>query len=550
MPFTPLVDLDPIKVENASRNLCTLFSVPSLRPYQVETGQNTLKGISTFLGVPTGGGKTLAFWYSLFYHWAPGNTDPDCQKIILGVGPLTALLESQAADLAEKGVPAVAISSTSEERGQILAPFWQDVAQNKYRVALISPEMGVSDKFHQTVLSSDVFTDNVISLLIDEAHCINEWGNDDIRREYSKLAVLVARLPSGVPVVAGSATMPKHVISLSVRIIQHPLDTLADLITLFPREAPSPQDFVQTLIYAEDRVKTEKIQDFCRSNCPETIPADAFEFYHRHIDEARRKVIQERIQNGELRGIVATDALGMEINFMLVLQVILWLCPKPFLSLVQKIGRCARAAELLGEVILYITNAAYMQYKIELDILKGDLSDDGDDEEASEQLEGAVEGEQMDRDAAIEQEEPEQDKAPKPKAKKAMTILEARDRRYLLEYIVTTGCRCILWNKFFGNNSKRRVFLFTVKSESTPFECSITLFAIQALLTRLFIGSALRITPMESSSGTPSRGPHLEWSPVTPIVVPQMEYSLLERHSYRHPSAVNASSRRVAKFRQ
>ncbi|KAJ7931969.1 P-loop containing nucleoside triphosphate hydrolase protein [Mycena leptocephala] len=285
MPFTPLVDLDPIKVKNASRNLCTLFNVPSLRPYQVETGQNTLKGISTFLGVPTGGGKTLAFWYPLFYHWAPGNTDPDCQKIILGVGPLTALLESQAADLAEKGVPAVAISSTSEERGQILA----DIAQNKYRVALISPEMGVFDKFHQTVLSSDVFTDNVISLLIDEAHYIHEWGNDDIRRGYSKLAVLVARLPSGVPVVAGPATTPKHVISLSVRIIQHPLDTLVDLITLFPREATSPQDFVQTLIYAEDRVTTEKIQDFCRSNCPETIPADAFEFYHRHIDEGPQK---------------------------------------------------------------------------------------------------------------------------------------------------------------------------------------------------------------------------------------------------------------------
>ncbi|KAF7348140.1 p-loop containing nucleoside triphosphate hydrolase protein [Mycena sanguinolenta] len=454
MPFKPLVELDPIKLENASRNLCAIFGVPSLHSYQVETGQNTLKGISTFLDIPTGGGRPMLF-----------------------VGPLTALLESQAADLTERGVPAIAISSTSEDPDKLLG----SVAENKYRVAFISPEMAVSPKFHGTVLSSDLFADNLISLVIDESHCISDWGNDDFRPEYSNLHILLGRIPSGVPVVAASATMPEDVIAdirkklrlpahcphiavsnekkniaLSVRIIQHPLlDTLADLITLFPHDATGPEDFVQTLIYAGERVTTEKIQDFLRSNSPDTIPEEVFEFYHRHIDEARKKFIQEGIMNGTLRGIAATDALGMGINFMRVLRVILWLCPRSFLSLVQKIGRCARAAELLGEAILYITNAAYMQYKIELDILKGDLSDNNEEDDgASEQQDPAVEGERMDRDAAVENDETEQEKAPRPKGKKALTVLQARDRRYLLEYIVTTGCRRIPWNKFFGNNSK------------------------------------------------------------------------------------------------
>ncbi|KAJ7215829.1 P-loop containing nucleoside triphosphate hydrolase protein [Mycena pura] len=482
MPFKPLTELDPVRLENASRNLCALFNVPSLHPHQVETGQNTLKGISTVLDIPTGGGKTLAFWYPLFYFWAPGNIDEDCQKIILLVGPLTALLESQAADLTEKGVPAVAISATSSDRDQILA----DVAQNKYRVALISPEMAISPKFHSTVLSSDLFTTNIISLVIDESHCISEWGNDDFRPEFSNLHVLLGRIPSGVPVVAASATMPKDVISeirkklrlpadcahiavsndkkniaLSVRIIQHPLDTFADLIVLFPRDPTGPEDFVQSLIYAGDRLTTEKLQDFLRRNSPDEITEQAFEFYHRHIDEARKKDIQEGIRNGTLRGVAATDALGMGIDFKHVLRVILWLCPRSFLSLVQKIGRCARAAELLGEAILYITNSAYMQYKIELDVLKGDLSDDDkdNDEPPREQQDALAEGEQMDRDAAIEQDEAEQGKAPRRKAKKTMTVLEARDRRYLLEYIVTTGCRRIPWNKFFGNKSKRQFVL-------------------------------------------------------------------------------------------
>ncbi|KAJ7462506.1 hypothetical protein FB451DRAFT_988614, partial [Mycena latifolia] len=77
--------LDPQKLEKASRNLCALFRVPSLRVYQTETGQSVLKGISTFLDIPTGGGKTLAYWYPLFYNWEPGNTDNKCQKTILVV---------------------------------------------------------------------------------------------------------------------------------------------------------------------------------------------------------------------------------------------------------------------------------------------------------------------------------------------------------------------------------------------------------------------------------------------------------------------------------
>ncbi|KAJ6592823.1 P-loop containing nucleoside triphosphate hydrolase protein [Mycena capillaripes] len=337
-----------LKIQFCSKSISALFLMSPLHPHQVQTGQNTLRGISTFLDAPTGGGKTLAFWYPLFYYWAPGNTDEDCQKIILVVGPLTALLESQAADLTEKGVPAVAISPTSSDPDQLfilcvlhvppMAAYrsLKNLAQNKYRVALISPKMAISPKFHSTVLSSEVFANNIISLVIDESHCITEWGNDDFRPDFSNLYILVGRIPSGVPVVAASATMPKDVISdirkklrlpadcahiavsndkkniaLSVRVIQHPLDTFADLMVLFPHEATGPEDFVQSLIYAEDRTTTKKIQDFLRRNSPDEIAEQAFEFYHRHIDEARKKVIQEGIKNGSLRGVAATDALGM-----------------------------------------------------------------------------------------------------------------------------------------------------------------------------------------------------------------------------------------------
>ncbi|KAJ7440267.1 P-loop containing nucleoside triphosphate hydrolase protein [Mycena latifolia] len=502
MPFKPLTDLDPQKLEKASRNLCALFRVPSLRVYQTETGQNVLKGISTFLDIPTGGGKTLAYWYPLFYYWEPGNTDKEFKKTILVVGPLTALMQSQASSLAEKGVPAIAITATSDNPKQLL----KEAGENKYRVVLVSPEMATSTKFHEMVLSNKAFADNIICLDIDEGHCISEWGNDDFRPEFSNLRNLLARLPSGVPVVVGSATMPWDVmldildklrlrkdcarvsvsnaklnVALSVRILQHPQSTFADLITLFPRDAAGPEDFPQTLIYADGRQTVQDIQNFLRRNTPDTIDESAFEFYHRFIAEDRKLSIQERIEDGILRGVPATDALGMGMDFKGIMRVILWLCPKSFLSLVQKIGRCGRLAELLGEAILYITSATYIRYEIDLEILKGDAADDEEDEESAEEQPAPVaDGEQMDREAVINaNDEEETQLAPKRKPRSAMSVMEARDRRFLLEYMVTKGCRRIPWNKFFGNDSKYALPYPVPPNSRCCDNCSPELFPVE-----------------------------------------------------------------------
>lgn len=205
---------------------------------------------------------------------------------------------------------------------------------------LVSPEMAITSKFHEIVLSSKAFSDNIISQVIDEGHCITEWGNDDFRPEFSKLYMLLARLPSGLPVVVGSATMPRDVIldiqsklrrfdfarvsvsnekrniALSVRIMQHPQDTFADLMTLFPRNSTGPEDFPQTLVYAGGRMDVEKIQDFLRRNSPENIEADVFEFYHRFIAEERKSFLQEQIARGTLRVGASTDALGMVSHWL------------------------------------------------------------------------------------------------------------------------------------------------------------------------------------------------------------------------------------------
>lgn len=115
MVYRPLTTLDAVKAAKATATLLELFRIPSLRNYQEKAGQNILLGKNTFLDVPTGGGKTLSFYYPLFYHWQPGSKTKKSQKIILVIGPLSGLMKSQARDLVRIGVPAVALTRETED---------------------------------------------------------------------------------------------------------------------------------------------------------------------------------------------------------------------------------------------------------------------------------------------------------------------------------------------------------------------------------------------------------------------------------------------------
>ncbi|KAJ7022236.1 P-loop containing nucleoside triphosphate hydrolase protein [Mycena alexandri] len=491
MPFSPVAILDPERLKIAAQTLCDVFGIPSLHPHQEETGQNILRGISTFLDVPTGGGKTIAFWYALFYHWQPGNTVAACQKIVLVIGPLVGLLEAQAKTLNAKGIPAAAITSNSEDIEELLL----DLGNNKYRVGLVGPEMALSTRFHEKVLKNDLFMKNLITLVIDEAHCICEWGGADFRPDYRKIVELASRLPSGTPILVATATAPRDVIkhyikdilryldlpadiaqvqvsnaklnvSLSVRTLQHEPESYADLITLYPDEFEKPEDFLQTLIYVNGRQEAEKMQDFLRDKKPEGIDGKIFEFYHKDIAEERKTAIQNGLNDGTKRAVPTTDALGLGMDFRAIMRVFMWMKPRTFLALIQKIGRCVRDHTKRGHAVLYITKAMYSRCCIELDILRRDEEEDSSDSD-SEPEPAQEDGAQADRDAAAAAQDVSDDEyvAPAPKRRRMLkklaklSPLERRDTRYLLEYIVTEECRRIPWDKFFGNKYKKSLGL-------------------------------------------------------------------------------------------
>ncbi|KAJ3969545.1 P-loop containing nucleoside triphosphate hydrolase protein [Lentinula raphanica] len=510
MPFIGINDIDPLRAQETSRRLCDVFNVPSLYIFQEAAGHNILQGKNTILDVPTGAGKTLAFFYPLFYFWKPGDYEPASQKILLVVSPLIGLMESQVKLLTEKGIPAVAMTSSTENLERIL----KDFGENKFRVGFLGPEMARSSIFHKLVVKHAPFQNNLIAMNIDEGHSISEWGTDDFRPDYACISELLAKLPSGVPILTASATLAPEVIqdieaklglgqrcecisvsnekpnvALSVQIMQHPQDSFADLVTLFPSDPTGPDDFLQTLIYVNSRREAELVQDFLRRNCPDHIPKASFEFFHRFIDDSDKTCIQDSLRSGILQAVAATDALGTGMDFRKVKRVILWTTPRTFNSLIQKIGRCVCAFSELGEAIVYITKTAYKKFATEYEL--GQQLDDeslshtesrdsmedhhgvqvedeaSDDDGSDDNGDGDGDGEATDQDSdGGEEREENTDRnsgnkrrwPTKPrrrlKRRKFQTFIESRDRWFLAWFIVTEGCRRIPWDKFYKNESK------------------------------------------------------------------------------------------------
>jgi superfamily II DNA helicase RecQ len=142
--------------------------------------------------------------------------------------------------------------------------------------------------FKKHVLRSANLRENIIQVVIDEAHAISEWGGDNFQPNYAKLGELHGLLPPNIPFLAPTATCSndtmndittklclsmntlriefsneKPNIALSVQTLQSPASSYGDLIPLIPEleNAMSPADISQTLVYTNSHAETEDMQD-------------------------------------------------------------------------------------------------------------------------------------------------------------------------------------------------------------------------------------------------------------------------------------------------
>ena len=304
----------------------------SFRPGQEEIIESALSGKDTLALMPTGGGKSLCFQ-------VPAIARPG---ICIVVSPLIALIKDQVQNLNKKGIKALAVYS-GMNYSQIDAAL-DNAIYGDYKFLYVSPERLQTPLFKERARKM-----NVNFLVVDEAHCISQWGYD-FRPAYLEISA-VKEIIGDVPLIALTATATKSVVEdivLKLGFGEHNI-----IRTGFER--PNLSYVVRNtedkcghilricngvqgtgIVYVRERKKTEEISAFLRGN---GVIAD---FYHAGLSKEMRSLKQDQWKRGELRVIVATNAFGMGIDKPDVRFVVHYDLPDSLEAYFQEAGRAGR----------------------------------------------------------------------------------------------------------------------------------------------------------------------------------------------------------------
>ena len=239
------------------------------------------------------------------------------------------------------------------------------LAADAVDLLLISPERLNNPQFRETMLP--LFAERVGLLVVDEAHCISDWGHD-FRPDYRRLAEMLERLPEGVAVLATTATANDRVVAdveeqlrtghatAPLRTYRGPLarsslrlevvelaaqaDRLAWLATWLPQLEGS--GIVYTLTKRDADVVAEWLDGH-------GVPAEA---YSGEVDAERRIAVEERLLGNELKAVVATSALGMGYDKPDLGFVVHYQAPGSVIAYYQQVGRAGRAVGHADAVLL------------------------------------------------------------------------------------------------------------------------------------------------------------------------------------------------------
>jgi len=315
----------------------------TFRPLQEEIIQSVAEGKDTLALMPTGGGKSITFQVPVMAH----------EGICIVVTPLIALMKDQVANLVKRGIKAMAVYSGLTVREIDVA--LDNCIYGDYKFLYVSPERLGTELFRARVAKMPV---NLI--VVDEAHCISQWGYD-FRPSYLQISRLRELLP-GIPVLALTATATpdvvddiqeklhfgeKNVLKKSFErenlryIVKNTEDKTKQMLKVIRGVGG------QGIVYVRNRKKTVEIADFLAKN---NVAAEA---YHAGMKMELRNEKQKDWSKSKTDVIVATNAFGMGIDKPDVRFVIHMDLPDSIESYFQEAGRAGRDGKVAFAVLLY-----------------------------------------------------------------------------------------------------------------------------------------------------------------------------------------------------
>lgn len=316
----------------------------SFRPLQRDIIESVMSGHDTLGLMPTGGGKSITFQ-------VPGMAFDSGLTIV--VTPLISLMKDQVDNLKRKGITAVMLNSGMSIREQRVA--WERLTNGRARFLYVSPE-----KLRNANFIDDIRRLPVRLIVVDEAHCISQWGYD-FRPSYLRIAEL-RKVHPDVPVLALTATAtPEVAEDIMIRLEFRPgackfkMSFSRDNISYLVR--PSESKIFEIfhilsrtegsgIVYVRSRRKTREIAEYL---CSSGISAD---YYHAGLSYETKTERQNSWQRGETRVIVATNAFGMGIDKPDVRVVVHCDFPPSLEEYYQEAGRAGRDGKPSYAVLL------------------------------------------------------------------------------------------------------------------------------------------------------------------------------------------------------
>jgi ATP-dependent DNA helicase RecQ len=317
------------------------FGFDSFRPGQEAIMRDILRGRDVLAIMPTGGGKSLCFQLPALLR--PG--------VCIVVSPLIALMQDQVRLLQDNGIEATFINS-SLDRMEIARRFAK-LERGDLRLLYVAPERLLQAEFEGEVLPRLQATQGISSLVVDEAHCVSEWGHD-FRPEYRQLHRLRTRF-ADVPIAAFTATATERVRQDIVRqlALREPSIHVASFNrpNLYYGVRPKTKAaYTEVLglartsngagiVYCLSRKRVDELAERLQSDGVRALP------YHAGLDAETRRDNQEAFIRDNAQVMVATIAFGMGINKPDVRWVVHYDLPKSLEGYYQESGRAGRDGE-------------------------------------------------------------------------------------------------------------------------------------------------------------------------------------------------------------
>ncbi|KAJ3740694.1 P-loop containing nucleoside triphosphate hydrolase protein, partial [Lentinula raphanica] len=282
----------------------------------------------------------------------------------------------------DMGISAIAVNKET----------WTDeiqnhIANNQYRIIITSPDMALEhDPFH-SFLSNPEFAQNTLSIIINETHRISQW-DDRFRPIYQRLGTLRALVPSEVPFLVTSATMPPPVLFEIRNVLRiNPLDSFhinvgtdrpniawfvhrmkagkPDLNALefaLRKDLASSEitELIQTMIFFDDVNVSLDALKHLRACLPPQLQGQIVAYHSTRSSNSKRRVLEE-FRSGKIKVLLITEPADVGCDFPSIRRVIQFMVPSSLAVWLQRARRTARNSLICGEAFLLVQPTVFQE---------------------------------------------------------------------------------------------------------------------------------------------------------------------------------------------